>query len=178
LAFGLTAAKRIAFFTPETYGKWKVDSVRPVDMVVGCFFLIDHDLWQKLGGFDPIFFMFGEEADLCIRARKLGAQPIITPSATIIHHGGGSYPNKAEQKIQMLAGRVTLMQRHWSITARFFGRVLCYLIPLTRALIYSAAAAAIRRTTYRHNALMWTEVWKKRSYWINGWNDSALAAVK
>jgi N-acetylglucosaminyl-diphospho-decaprenol L-rhamnosyltransferase len=73
------------FFNPEAYPRWKRDTVRSVDMVTGCFFLIDRDLWEALGGFDRAFFMFGEEADLCMRARKLGARPKITPAATIIH---------------------------------------------------------------------------------------------
>lgn len=172
------ASGLIAFYDPETYGTWKVDTVRTVDHVVGCFFLIDHDLWRSLGGFDPIFFMFGEEADLCIRARKLGAQPIITPTATIIHYGGGSYPNKAEQLIQLLAGRVTLMHRHWPVMARFLGRGLYYVTPLTRRVLYGAAAIATRRNSYRKKASIWAEVWKKRRCWIDGWNETALLAVR
>lgn len=166
-----------ALFDLDTYGAWKVDTVRPVDVVVGCFFLIDHDLWRSLGGFDPIFFMFGEEADLCIRARKLGAQPIITPTATIIHYGGASYPNQAQQRVQMLAGRVTLMQRHWPLMFRLLGRYLYHLIPLTRLVLYGAAAAATRRASYREKAGLWAEVWQTRNCWIDGWNETALIAA-
>jgi GT2 family glycosyltransferase len=173
LALGLSA-----LFNPETYGNWKVDTVQPVDMVVGCFFLIDHDLWRSLGGFDPIFFMFGEETDLCIRARKLGAQPIITPKATIVHYGGASYPNKAGQIVQMLAGRVTLMHRHWPLIARFLGRWLYYAIPLTRSAIYGAGAFTTRKDSYRQKADMWAEVWNRRRRWIDGWNEAALLAAR
>ena len=167
-----------AFFDLDTYGAWKVDTERPVDMVVGCFLLIDHDLWRGLGGFDPIFFMFGEEADFCIRARKIGAQPTITPSATIIHYGGASYPNKAEQRIQLLAGRVTLMHRHWPVTKRFVGRCLYHMLALTRLVLYRAAAIATRRDNYRQKADLWAEVWKRRHCWVDGWNETALLAAR
>ena len=165
-------------FNPEMYGAWKVDTVREVDTVVGAFFLIDHDLWRTLGGFDPIFFMFGEETDLCLRARKLGARPVITPTATIVHYGGASYPKRADQIVQMLAGRVTLMNRHWPSVSRFLGRCLYYAIPLTRSVVYGTAAAITRRTNYRQKAKMWAEVWNKRRFWIDGWNDAALLAAR
>ncbi len=38
-------------------------------MVQGCFLLIRRELWEALGGFDLSFVMYGEEADLCRRAR-------------------------------------------------------------------------------------------------------------
>jgi GT2 family glycosyltransferase len=172
-AFGLNV-----LFDVETYGSWKVDTVRLVDMVVGCFLLIDHDLWLSLGGFDSAFFMFGEEADLCIRARALGAQPAVTPNATIIHYGGGSYPNKSEQLVQMLAGRVTLMDRHWSAVACFLGRRLYYMVPVTRAVLCSLAANVSGNGDLRRKAGIWVEVWKKRRYWIDGWNEIALLAAR
>ncbi|MFQ5805354.1 MAG: hypothetical protein ACE5I3_02760 [Phycisphaerae bacterium] len=50
--------------------------MREVDIVSDCLFLIHRELWQRLGGFDPGFFMYGEEADLCLRARQLGARPV------------------------------------------------------------------------------------------------------
>ena len=42
-------------------------------MVQGCFLLIRRDLWEALGGFDLSFVMYGEEADLCRRARRRAA---------------------------------------------------------------------------------------------------------
>jgi N-acetylglucosaminyl-diphospho-decaprenol L-rhamnosyltransferase len=165
-------------FDPETYGRWKVDAVRSVDMVVGCFFLIDHDLWQSLGGFDPIFFMFGEEADLCIRARALGAQPTVTPDATIVHYGGGSSANKSEQLVKMLAGRVTLMQRHWSAMACLLGRWLYYMLPVTRGTLCRLTAIVSGNPALHRKADTWAEVWNKRRYWIDGWNEIALLEAR
>jgi GT2 family glycosyltransferase len=176
-AVGLNRFESSKLFNPEAYPGWERNSVRPVDIVSGCFFLIDRALWQALGGFDPVFFMYAEEADLCIRARKLGARPKITPAATIIHYGGASYPRKGEFRIQMLTGRVTLMDRHWSPPSRIIGRWLYSLMPLTRWLMYASAAALFRKANYRENAREWYNVWANRRRWVNGWTEAAVNAA-
>jgi GT2 family glycosyltransferase len=168
-ATGLNTLRGSSLFNPEGYGSWKRDTVRAVDIVSGCFFLIDRNLWHELNGFDPVFFMYGEEADLCLRARKLGARPTITPTATIIHYGGGSYTDKAEQRIHMLAGRVTLMRRHWTALSCFVGRCLYFMVPLTRWLAYGGAAAILRKSGYGRKAAIWREVLQNRQIWIGGW---------
>jgi GT2 family glycosyltransferase len=170
-ATGLSSLTSSSLFNPESYGQWKRDTVRAVEIVSGCFFLIDRDLWEELNGFDPVFFMYGEEADLCMRARKLGARPMITPTATIIHYGGGSYPDEAERQIHVLTGRVTLMHRHWGTFSRFVGHYLYYMIPLTRWWGYSVAAVISKKTKYRENARVWGEVWQNRQVWIRGWTN-------
>ena len=83
--------KDSAFFNSEFYGAWQRDSERAVDVVMGCFFLMRRADWEALGGLDPTFVMYGEEADLCRRARARGARPRMTPEATIVHfHGAWS----------------------------------------------------------------------------------------
>jgi hypothetical protein len=76
---GLSFFRSSPVFYSEGYGGWPRNTVRRVDLVTGCFFLIDRDLWERLCGFDPTFFMYGEEADLCLRAATLGAKPTVTP---------------------------------------------------------------------------------------------------
>jgi N-acetylglucosaminyl-diphospho-decaprenol L-rhamnosyltransferase len=178
IATGLTRFKATNFFNPEGYGGWKRDSVRAVNIVTGCFLLIDRELWQQLGGFDPQFFMYGEEADLCRRARKLGAQPTITPAATIIHHGRASEPDYAEQRIKVLAGRITLMRRHHSGLMAFSARALYLMLPLLRLFGYGAAAAAFGSAHFCRQAKDWRDVWKNRQRWINGWSDAAVSSAR
>jgi GT2 family glycosyltransferase len=173
-ASGLTMFKRSNLFNPEGYGGWKRDTVRAVDIVTGCFLLIDKELWQQLKGFDPAFFMYGEEADLCLRARKLGARPMISPTATIIHHDGSSESDRAERRIKVLAGRVTLIRRHWPGFSYRLGRALYYVVPLSRWLVYGAAGVILAKTKYARQAQVWSDVWRGRRRWINGWNDTAI----
>lgn len=60
-ATGLAAVFRTAeVFNGEAYGGWLRDTERTVDIVSGCFLMIESSFWRELDGFDPLFFMYGE----------------------------------------------------------------------------------------------------------------------
>jgi GT2 family glycosyltransferase len=65
----------------------------PVDSVSGCCFLISHEVWDSLNGFDDDFFLYSEEIDLCHRARRSGFQPTTVPTATLLHSSDGTKGN-------------------------------------------------------------------------------------
>lgn len=60
-----------------------------VELVGGCFLFMPSSLFKSLGGFDKAFFMYFEDFDLCLRARKLGADIVYLPSVKVRHDGGG-----------------------------------------------------------------------------------------
>ncbi len=169
-AFGLSHfMPNSAIFNAEALGGWDRSSVRNVDIVSGCFFLIDRGLWDRLGGFDSAFFMYGEEADLCLRARRLGARPIVSPSATIVHYGGASTTSTLKQQILLLKGKSTLMHRHWTPISRQLGKVLFLLFPLIRWGSYELASRLRGRDDLKSAAAEWKSIWQRRAEWINGY---------
>ncbi len=170
-AFGLDHAfSSSPLFNPEGYGGWARDAIRPVDIVTGCFLMIRSALWEQLGGFDRAFFMYGEEADLCLRAARLGARPLFTPTATIIHYGGASERTQAGKVEKLFRAKVTLMHRHWSAPARAFGKAMLMAWPLSRL----AVASGLGRTA---QAAMWGEVWSHRATWLAGYDEPAPVAA-
>lgn len=56
-----------------------------VDWVYGTFMAVRRDLFRQLGGFDPAYFLYGEDMDLCHRAARLGARTILVPGARAVH---------------------------------------------------------------------------------------------
>ena len=100
-------------FNREAIGGWRRDSVREVDIVVGCLLLTSTDLWRRLGGFDTRYFMYGEDADLCLRARALGYRPMITPDAEIMHLVGASTKKHADKACAVMRAKATLVRQHW-----------------------------------------------------------------
>lgn len=157
-------------FNPEPYGRWRRDTVREVDIVTGCWLLIERALWQRLGGFAKKYFMYGEDADLCLRARAAGAKPMITPAATIIHFGGGADPYRPAKFVAIFKAKVSLMDDHWPRWQRPIGKAIYPLYPLTRAVAYGLAATILRRESLRTKAALWREVWRRRNEWRFGWS--------
>jgi hypothetical protein len=156
--------RRSAIFNPEGYGAWLRDSERTVDIVTGCFLLIRKELWKKLGGFDASFVMYGEEADLCLRARLLGAEPRITPEAQIIHYVGASEAVQSDKMVRLLRAKLLLIRRHFPERQRSTALLLLRLWPLSR---YWASRIMGRTKA----AQTWRQVWNRRGEWWQGWPE-------
>ncbi len=58
--------------------------------ICGAIMLIRTDLFRKLGGFDPRFFLYFEETDFCRRATQYGAEIWAVGGAVTKHIGGVS----------------------------------------------------------------------------------------
>lgn len=172
-ATGLTGLFRnTVLFNSEAIGGWQRDGVRRVDIVSGCFFLIEKELWDGLGGFDPLFFMYGEEADLCLRAYAFSARPLVTPEATIIHYGGASERARSDKMVRLLAAKMSLVTRHFEPVTAPLGRALLAAWPLSRAMAMTAAAALTQRQSHREAAATWREIWQRRREWIRGYRPA------
>jgi N-acetylglucosaminyl-diphospho-decaprenol L-rhamnosyltransferase len=163
-----------ALFNPEAFGGWPRDTVREVDIVSGCFLMIPRAVWQALGGFDATFFMYGEEADLCLRAQRIGARPIVTPEATIIHHGGASEKTRAGKMTKLLAAKSTLIARYWPRGTVVFGQFLLMMWPLTRWLVWDVLARIKDDARAREAASTWHSVWAARDDWRSGYGEPSL----
>ncbi|MFH1089494.1 MAG: glycosyltransferase family 2 protein [Candidatus Uhrbacteria bacterium] len=61
---------------------------RMVDWVQGSAFMIDGQLFHKLGGFDERFFMYYEDADLCRRCWQDHRPVYYLPEAEVFHSYG------------------------------------------------------------------------------------------
>jgi hypothetical protein len=157
-----------ALLNPEAYGGWRRDSERAVDIVTGCLLLIRRETWERLQGFDPAFVMYGEEADLCLRARREGFRPMITPEATIVHHGGASERVREDKMVRLLKAKVELAKRHVPQAGRSFARILLLLWPLSRWLALAPAASALRRDDLSAKADTWRNIWGRREEWRDG----------
>lgn len=170
-AVGLSAIfPRSPLFNYDGYGGWDRDTVRQVDTVSGCFLLIERKLWEQLGGFDPVFYMYGEEADLCARARELGAKPVITPEAQIIHYGGLSETVPADKVERLLRAKVTLANKHWSGLRLRCVPPLWKMLVGIRALGYGGAARLLGKSKHQERAEIWRKVWRDREDWLRGYS--------
>lgn len=66
------------------------DSIRQVDIINGCCWLVRRAALTRVGLLDEQFFMYGEDMDWCRRFHQAGWQVVFYPHAQIIHYGGAS----------------------------------------------------------------------------------------
>lgn len=156
-------------FNSEAMGDWARDDVREVDIISGCFLLIEADLWKTLGGFNLDYFMYGEDADICLRARLAGARPLICPDAQIVHYGGASEKIRSDKMVRLLTAKITLMRHHWSTITRLPGYLVFWAFPLPRIIGYGLAMLLRKRTSDRENAQTWLRIWQSRADWLGGY---------
>jgi GT2 family glycosyltransferase len=80
-SFGEPAAKRSA--------------PRPITSVMGAAMVLRRSLWDELGGFEPRYFAFHEDVELCRRCWHRGLELVNAPSAVVIHrYEFGREPSK------------------------------------------------------------------------------------
>ncbi|PQO43905.1 glycosyltransferase family 2 protein [Blastopirellula marina] len=161
MGLGLSALfRRSALLDPESLGSWDRNDVREVDCITGCFLLIRRQIWEQLEGFDLEFFMYGEDTDLCIRARKLGAKCLICPDATLIHYGGRSEKIRGDKMIRLFRAKNQLFRKHWSPWAAAFGSGMLSLWAFTR--YCGASFLGLFKAKYRSSAGEWGSVFRRR----------------
>lgn len=66
------------------------DSLREVERVAGCSILVRREVCEQVGVFDENYFLFVEEIDWCVRARKQGFRCVLVPSSIVYHKGSVS----------------------------------------------------------------------------------------
>ena len=86
-----------------------------VDWVSGACFLARRQAWESLGGFDPSYFMYLEDVDLCWRLGRAGWAVGYEPGARVLHVQGVS---AARHPYRMLAEHHRSMWLYaWRTTA-------------------------------------------------------------
>ncbi len=66
------------------------DQTHEVDAVSGAFLMIRRKVVEEIGLLDERFFMYGEELDWCLRAKRAGWAVMYHPDAQIVHYKGES----------------------------------------------------------------------------------------
>lgn len=68
---------------------WEHNETKEVDWVSACYLIMRRQAIEKIGLFDDKFFMYCEDVDWCLRAKKLGLKIYYCPQAPIIHLSKG-----------------------------------------------------------------------------------------
>lgn len=76
----------------KSYYRNDVDEygVAELEVITGAFFLVKKEVYEKVGGLDERYFMYGEDIDLCYTLLNTGYKNYYYGKASILHHKGES----------------------------------------------------------------------------------------
>ncbi|MGI8491206.1 MAG: glycosyltransferase family 2 protein [Acidimicrobiales bacterium] len=120
---------------------WDHETPQRADWVSGACFLARRTAWAELGGFDPRYFMYLEDVDLCWRAGRAGWGVAYEPAAEVLHVQGVS---AAQHPYRMLVAHHRSMWRFAAETSTGVRRLTLPLIGAGLLLRLGAAMASHR----------------------------------
>jgi N-acetylglucosaminyl-diphospho-decaprenol L-rhamnosyltransferase len=101
-------------FSPHFVTDWAHDETQAVDQVMGAFFFVRRSVFEALGGFDERFFVYYEDMDFAVCARKLGWSSIYLSTAQAFHRGQGTTEAATERRMFYFArSRILYAQKHF-----------------------------------------------------------------
>lgn len=129
-----------------------------VDWLCGAVLLVRRSLLQTLQGFDPRFFLYFEETDLCRRALRTGYETWVLGDVVAGHHAGSSA--RTEQRV-MWEGCIAehYFQSRYYYLRKHYGRATAIATELLEIALMAAWAAGRRlwgKSSRGRLALRWS----------------------
>lgn len=91
------------------------NEINEVDAVSGAFMMFHREVYEKIGGFDTAFFMYGEDLDLCYRTQQAGYKVYYVPTTEIIHYKGESTKRSSiDETILFYDAMKIFVRKHFS----------------------------------------------------------------
>ena len=116
------------FFGREWMTWWDFNDVREVEVIKGCYALVQKEAIEQVGFMDDLYFVYGDDTDWCYRFRKNGWKILFTPDAKIIHYGGQTTKQMTSQFLfQLFGSKLIFMKLHRN---RFKFPLACFLVAL------------------------------------------------
>jgi N-acetylglucosaminyl-diphospho-decaprenol L-rhamnosyltransferase len=86
LQFGLATYVLQRWVVPQTM----TQVPQPIDWIPGASMMIRRNVFDRIGGFDETYFLYFEETDLCLRAKRAGFSTWYVPASRVMHILGQS----------------------------------------------------------------------------------------
>lgn len=166
--FGLSGLfPRSKIFSKYYLGNIREDQSHEVDVLAGAFLMVKREVFEKINGFDEIFFMYGEDVNLSYRIKKLGYKNYYFSDSSIIHFKGESTRKNSLNYIRLFYGSMSLfVRKHYSGGIAKIFQLLLQLAILFRALM-TAMGNFIRRIGLPliDAGLIFLSLWLIKNFW-------------
>jgi N-acetylglucosaminyl-diphospho-decaprenol L-rhamnosyltransferase len=100
----------------QKYSAFKFEKLPgEIAWVLGAGMLIRRDLYNQIGGFDEDYFLYGEDADICLRIRQQGYAIGYCENVIVEHIGGGSEKRTPTEQLwrKKLNGAQLFYKKHY-----------------------------------------------------------------
>ena len=99
-----------------------IDATYEVDALIGAFMIGPTAVIKEHGGFDPAFFMYGEDLDLCYRIKQSGYTINYVHSTSIVHYKGESTRRSSMNEVRVFYDAMSIFARkHYGRSRLFLG---------------------------------------------------------
>lgn len=104
------------FPTSPTFAKYHLGHLQEnkdheVDVLAGAFLMVRREVFEKTGGFDETFFMYGEDVDLSYRIQQSGYKNYYFSGTRIIHFKGESTRKGSMNYVRMFYNAMSIFVR-------------------------------------------------------------------
>jgi GT2 family glycosyltransferase len=100
----------------------KSDKPYSTEYISGCAMFVRKDVFKKIGLFDERFFLYYEDADFSVRAKKAGIDLLMVPSAHIEHLEQSNAENRLKTYWLVLSGLM-----FFQANASFFQKIWIFI---------------------------------------------------
>lgn len=117
--------------------EWDHNDSRIVDQVMGAFYLIRGELFKSLNGYDERFFVYYEDLDFALRAKKIGYNTYYLNDACVYHKGGGTSEQvKSTRLYYNLRSKILYANKHFGKLSFIFVAFGVFLFEPCSRLLY------------------------------------------
>lgn len=125
IAFTKTFGLSSLFPKSKLFARYNLTYLDPdksyeVDAISGSFMMMKREVFEKIGGLDETFFMYGEDLDWCYRIQRSGWKVYYVPATSIIHYKGESTKRSDIDELKVFYNAMRLFVRKHHTGSTFF----------------------------------------------------------
>lgn len=128
----------LSFLSGTFQNDFDPDVEQDIEVAHGAALSLRRELFEEAGRFDPDYFMYFEEADLCSRISARGHRILYVPEARVMHHSNASSSDRPWWLFRaMRESRMTFVRKHRGLPTRLLLPVLVHTGYLVRILSFA-----------------------------------------
>jgi GT2 family glycosyltransferase len=135
-----------------------VTGPQDVDWVSGACLMARRAMLDEIGLLDENFFMFGEEVDLCYRAKQAGWRVCLVPSDPVLHFRAGSTGKTPERITRLYNGKIRYCQKHLGQLQMSLLKIMIRLSTLGKLALFGGLSTINCR--YQQRKQLWLDTWR------------------